>query len=642
MARELASHRLREEEVAAWRTCHEDLLAAVSVAHVSLDREGRMLTASPAATALLGIDGVVLVKMLFTTFLSGADAEGFTTARAEVVRGSGVRSCVVVFRNRGGDLPPVRVRASLVAAPGDTTSCVLAVDHEDATPDALEVHHGRKLQALGALVSGIAHDYNNVLQALVACSTLAADEKTTLESARALMRSAKDIALRGGSLVHQLTGFSRKQQPKVAPLLLDATVEKVAKLIQAVVGEHIEVAFEAGARGVRIRVDRAQIEQVLLNLASNARDAMPEGGRLSLRTEVAFEGERRCVRLIVRDTGCGFDDATATRVFEPFYTTKEVGRGTGLGLANVRAVLDALGGSVQIASKPGAGTTVVLELPPCEDLQVTRARVQDGLRLSGTVVLVEDDPIVRQSMHDQLDELGLDVLDAMDVEHATELCVTQNPRLLVTDVLMPRMTGTTLAALVRGRLPDLRVLFVSGDPGGGLDLDALPAGTRFLWKPFGREALGSALRALLIEPTARRAPESGVVELAPPSVVIPARPRKVLVVEDDPSSRDGLRKLLEQTGYAVIAVGSAAEALSVAGREPIDILLTDMRLPGESGDELAAEMQRRQPGIPVIYLSGDRPPVEGRRSGTFLTKPIEVDALLEIMATMPPSARPRA
>jgi PAS domain S-box-containing protein len=373
---------------------------------------------------------------------------------------------------------------------------MIGVAH-DATAEReieLELRQVRKMEAVGALASGIAHDFSNVLQAVVACATLAADERLSREQARQMMLRARDIALRAGKLPHRLTAFSRKELAKRKPLALDEALASAAGILRPLLGEHIRLRFEGGAPGAFVLADNFQLEQMLLNLASNARDAMTGGGRLTIRSEAVPSDGR--VRFVVSDTGTGMDDATKARIFDPFFTTKEKGRGTGLGLATVFAVVRQLEGTIRVESQKGKGTSFFVELPTCAP---TEPAPPDGRGVpAATALLVEDEPLIRMLVRHHLEELGLEVLEAGDASHAWRLCegARRPPDVLIADVLMPRVTGPQLAKELRAQYPKLRVLFISGDP-LGVDTVTLGADTHLLAKPFTKEDLKAELLDLL-------------------------------------------------------------------------------------------------------------------------------------------------
>jgi len=308
---------------------------------------------------------------------------------------------------------------------------------------------------------------------------------------------------RASSLTRQLLLFSRRQAAE--PQLLDPAVviDDLAPMLRRLLGEHIELEV-AGAEpsAGMVRVDPGQLEQVVINLAANARDAMPDGGRLAIRTEPHREDETRWVRISVADTGVGMDEATAGHVFEPFFTTKAVGQGTGLGLSTVYGIVAQAGGRVTVASAPGQGATFVIDLPRIDAPVRPAATDGDGMPMAPrrplTVLLVEDDPAVRSLTRRMLASLGHTVSVAASGAEALGLIEVANrlPELLVTDVRMPGIQGPELARRLRDRRPDLPVVFTSGFSAELGDSVAIP-GARVLDKPFDLRQLDGAIRAVV-------------------------------------------------------------------------------------------------------------------------------------------------
>jgi CheY-like chemotaxis protein len=299
-------------------------------------------------------------------------------------------------------------------------------------------------------------------------------------------------------------------------------VREVGTLVDRLVTEQIHVRVATGAKDASVLGDAGQIEQILMNLATNARDAMPEGGSLTISPEIAQLDEvkvrrlglrkaSRYVRLVVKDTGHGMEESTRARIFEPFFTTKEVGKGTGLGLATVFALTKELGGGLEVTSQVGWGTVFTVTFPCCEaepDEAAPASSPRPATRLTGTALLVEDERDVREALVDQLRGAGLAVIAAEDAIDAQRLCRRNRFDVVVTDVVMPGMPGTRLAALLRSKHHDLPVLFISANRAGALaerstDRDGAPTAT--LAKPFTRDELVDAVRGLLGRATQRAA-----------------------------------------------------------------------------------------------------------------------------------------
>jgi CheY-like chemotaxis protein len=319
-----------------------------------------------------------------------------------------------------------------------------------------------------------------------------------------------NAAGRAAGLTRQLLAFSRRQVLAPQVLALDEIVARTKTMLVRLIGEDIELSSASEAGLGRVRADPGQIEQVLLNLAINARDAMPEGGKLHVAlANVAFGDDAvsmppglaagRYVRIEVSDTGCGMAPDIVSRIFEPFFTTKGEGKGTGLGLATVYGIIQQSRGSIDVESRPGRGTTFYVYLPQCADEETTSvpdARQQPSPHRSETVLLVEDDDHVRAFVRTMLQQRGYTVLDANGGDQALDIAESHLAaiHLLLTDVVMPNMNGRVLAERLTAVRPDTRVLFMSGySDDAVLRAGIHTAGVRFIQKPFSMEGLGAKL-----------------------------------------------------------------------------------------------------------------------------------------------------
>jgi PAS domain S-box-containing protein len=375
----------------------------------------------------------------------------------------------------------------------------------------------QKIEAVGRLAGGIAHDFNNLVTAILGYADLALRRVPAHDPLRRNVEEITRAAERAAALTQQLLAFSRKQvlQPRV--LDVREVLEGAQRLLRRLIGEDIELSIRA-ERGVgRVRVDPVQLEQVLLNLAINARDAMPQGGRLVLEAQDVDLDEAyardhlggragRFVMLAVSDTGHGMNRETQARIFEPFFTTKEVGKGTGLGLSTVYGIVKQSGGYIWVYSEPGRGSTFKVYLPRIAETEAEALEPEPPAlpaRGSETVLLVEDEDSVRQLVQELLESVGYEVLTAARPAEALRLAADYvGPlHLLVTDVVMPEMDGPELAQRLRGLRPDVRVLYLSGySPGIVADHGVLEHGGTFLQKPFSAEALEVKVRETLDTP----------------------------------------------------------------------------------------------------------------------------------------------
>ncbi|MGD8859270.1 MAG: response regulator [Myxococcales bacterium] len=540
-----------------------------------------------------------------------------------------------------GEVRFVREQASFTDDGGDPARLVIGV-MRDVTEERRfeeEVQHAQKVETIGALAGGIAHDFNNLLQAILGCAHLALDPETTPDEARHFMQRAAEAAKRGAGLTAQLMTLSRREGANARPVDLDGSVEATARLIERLLGESIELRLRTGCDGLAVMADPVQLEQVLLNLATNARDAMDGEGILSISTEAATlheagrdgadAAEVPGVRIHVRDTGCGMDEATRQRIFEPFFTTKEAGQGTGLGLASCSAIVRRLGGRIDVDSTPGRGSHFTVELPQCTWQPQPAAEPGAGeLVFDGTALLVEDEPLVRVTLSHHLAELGLNVLEAAGPDQALRLAARHHGPIdvLVSDVMMPVMSGPRLRHQLAETHPDLPAVFMSAYAQGELvAMGAVPTGTPVLQKPFDREVLRERLCTLLpsrrVTRPRRRTPGGGLA----------AGPATILLVEDNATARAALQALLGEEGHRVLAAESAEQALTLLedARDGPDLLLTDVSLPGISGTQLAARLAEDHPAARVIFMSGQaEPPASGPPA---LQKPIDLAELMRVV-----------
>jgi PAS domain S-box-containing protein len=377
-----------------------------------------------------------------------------------------------------------------------------------------QFRQSQKMEAVGQLAGGIAHDFNNLLTVIRTYSELLLDQIDEANPLRGDLVEIQRAAGRAASLTRQLLAFSRKQllQPKV--LDLNGVVAGLEPMLRRLIGEDIRVVLRLGTRLGRIKADPGQLEQVLMNLAVNARDAMPGGGTLTISTtsvelDADYVGRRPVVipgtylMLGVSDTGTGMDSATRDRIFEPFFTTKEVGKGTGLGLSTVYGIVKQSGGYIWVYSEEGRGTTFKVYLPVIEaDL---RGRASDDSpaashRGSEVVLLVEDEDAVRVLTRRLLERHGYTVLEARDGRDAVRVAAQypQPIHIVVTDMVMPEMGGREVFEALRAIRPDLRVLYTSGYTDDEIvRRGLLDTAAAFLEKPFTEASLGAAVRAVL-------------------------------------------------------------------------------------------------------------------------------------------------
>jgi PAS domain S-box-containing protein len=390
--------------------------------------------------------------------------------------------------------------------------------------DELEarLHQAQRLESLGQLAGGVAHDFNNLLAVILNYASFVAEELGDNEAARADVEAIRAAAERAARLTHQLLIFARRETVQPEVLELNAVVSDIHALLSRTLGEHVQLRVSPGRTLPSVRIDRGQLEQVVVNLAVNARDAMPDGGSLLIETtEIAIDDDYArlhppltagdFVQLSVSDTGTGMTQDVAARAFEPFFSTKPKGEGSGLGLATVYGIVGEAGGGVSIYSEPGLGTTVRVYLPALRRAAPAAARTERPKPSSGegrTVFVVEDEPAMRDVTVRILRRNGYAVVVSATAREAiAAMADHESGDLLLTDVVMPGMSGPELAATVHEMRPELPVLFMSGYSQGVLGpQNALDENVRLIQKPFTEEALLEQVDAAISAVVARRRP----------------------------------------------------------------------------------------------------------------------------------------
>ncbi len=375
-----------------------------------------------------------------------------------------------------------------------------------------QFRQAQKMEAIGRLAGGVAHDFNNLLSVILGCATIVLEQLEPADPSVEDVRQIEIAAQRAADLTHQLLAFSRSQVLKPELLDLNLVVREVEAMIRRLVNEDVVIHSELAHEPMVVKVDRGHLSQVLMNLAINARDAMPDGGTLRLATRRALVDANAAqpsrdlppgqyVVLAVSDSGTGMDEATRQRIFEPFFTTKERGKGTGLGLSTVLGIVQQSGGSVFVDSAPSAGSTFEVFLPAdAEQAQQVTAKPAALSARAGSILLVEDDIQVRQVARRILERHGYTVLVASSGPSALELFDARGSEvdLLLTDVVMPKMNGRDLAERLTARRAGLRVLYMTGYTEDTVwDPSNASAGNELLAKPFSAEQLLTRVRELL-------------------------------------------------------------------------------------------------------------------------------------------------
>ncbi|MDO1582519.1 hybrid sensor histidine kinase/response regulator [Rhizobium oryzicola] len=520
------------------------------------------------------------------------------------------------------------------------------------------LRQSQKMEAIGNLAGGIAHDFNNLLQVITGNLQLLAKDLRGNDIAERRLNSALDGASRGARLASQLLSFGRRQPLAPKVVNLGRLVREMDHLIRRSIGEAIEIDTIVGGGLWNTQVDPSNVENALLNLAINARDAMEGRGRLTIELGNAYLDDHyaqnafdvkagQYVMLAVSDTGCGMPADVLARAFDPFFTTKPEGRGTGLGLSMVYGFVKQSGGHINIYSEVGSGTTVRIYLPRSMEVEDVIAEEPSGNVAGGTetILVVEDDEAVRDITVSMLSELGYKVLKARDADSGLAIIDSGVMiDLLFTDVVMPgRLKSSELARKAKERRPDIEVLFTSGYTensivhGGRLD-----AGVNLLSKPYARETLARKVRFLLDKARENRA---NMATTATPQTATPSSSNsgiRVLLCEDEALIRISTADYLQDFGITVVEAGTGQEALQAIDGAAIDILVTDVHLPDMNGLDLLNRMRETYKDLPVIFATGDLhlPGMEALDQAALVTKPYDYDLLAKLIRDMVNRRRP--
>ncbi len=497
------------------------ILDSVEAGIVACDARGILTLFNRAARQMHGVSEEALPPDQGPPKYDLYQPDGKTPLKKEegpldrALQGERVRNAELVIIPRNG--PPRTVLSSgqpIADAQGRNLGAVVAM--QDITERKLlesQLRQAQKMEAIGRLAGGVAHDFNNLLNVILGYSEMVLGEIGTDDPHRARIEQVRKAGERAASLTRQLLAFSRKQvmQPRV--LDLGALVAEMEKMLRRLIGEDVELIIRAQAGALRIKADPGQIEQIALNLVVNARDAMPQGGRLTIETAGVELDERFArehpgarpgsyVMLAVGDTGCGMTPEIQARMFEPFFTTKEPGKGTGMGLATVYGIVKQSDGYIGVASEPGRGTTFSIYMPPT--LESTEAVLPHDASASPrgteTILVVEDDPSVRNVVRDCLRIYGYTALETGDPEEGIRICQDHQGtiHLLMTDVVLPKMSGRALATRLSALRPDMRILFMSGYTDDALGQHGvLNRDVAFLQKPFHLTVMARKVREVL-------------------------------------------------------------------------------------------------------------------------------------------------
>lgn len=506
------------ESETRYRDCFENAKDAIYV-H---DLNGRYTMVNKAGEALIGYTREEILQMSISDVVPQNCLEKIQARLNKKLTDHAPTIYEVEAIRKDGTHVPVEVSSRLIYENGvavavqgsarDITERKRAAEALRASQ--LQLQQSQKLEAVGQLAGGVAHDFNNLLTAILGYTDLSLRRNDVEDPVRRNLEETKKAAERAASLIRQLLAFSRKQilEPKV--LDLNVVVKDMHKMLTRLIGENIDLATkQADDLGI-VKADPCQVEQIIVNLVVNARDAMPRGGKVTIETaNVTLEELKHVsiqpgpyVMLAVSDTGTGIDEETQTRIFEPFFTTKEVGKGTGLGLSTVYGIVKQSGGNIWVYSEPEVGTVFKVYLPRVEAAEgVSEKPSWENTVFHGseTVLLVEDEDVVRGLARKILVEAGYNVLDARNGDDAIRLCRDYRGPidLLLTDVVMPETSGKEVAERLLEYRPAARVLYMSGYTDEAIVRHGvLDESVDFIQKPFTWTKLGKKVREVLDRP----------------------------------------------------------------------------------------------------------------------------------------------
>jgi two-component system, cell cycle sensor histidine kinase and response regulator CckA len=521
VSQQLASaivHKRSEEALRRSEARYRSLVESAAYGIYRSNMEGKFLDVNPALVSMLGYgsaEEVLALNPRREVFLS---AEDHSKLMLEFRRRGRLDGVELKWKRKDGNVIAVRVSGRVVGPEGGPEEALEIIAEDITERRALEdqFRQAQKMEAVGRLAGGVAHDFNNLLLVISGYAEVMLEqlerESPLHQKAVAIQQSAD----RATTLTRQLLAFSRKQLLELKVVDVNAIVSDMERLLGPLIGENIELLPKLGNELGRTRADSGQLEQVLMNLVVNSKDAMPEGGRITITTEnVTLDDSYRrehtfikpgpYVMLSVSDTGVGMSKETQAQIFEPFFTTKEKGKGTGLGLSTVYGIVKQSGGYVFVQSELDRGSTFRIYLPRVDDPAETQGptkTAQEATNGSETVLLVEDEESVRQLVKETLEAKGYCVMEAENGKAGLEVAQAYDGTIdmVITDVVMPGMSGRELAKKLVATRPNARVLYLSGyTEDSVVQQDVLGSGTSFLQKPFTLQTLAKKVREILRE-----------------------------------------------------------------------------------------------------------------------------------------------
>jgi PAS domain S-box-containing protein len=517
---DVTTRKRAEDALEASEAKYRTLVEGMSEAVMQVDNEDRIQFVNPQFCQMMGYREDELLGRVGYEIYFDPEAQELIR-RKNLLRKEKISDAYEIrMRKKAGEEVQVRISGAPVTDTLGNVVGSIGVITDITERKSLEEHvrQLQKMEAIGRLSGGVAHDFNNLLQGIMGFAEMALRKLPADDPLRRYLEGIEKTVEKAASLTYQLLAFSRKQVFQPVVVEFNEIVRESEKMLRRLIGEDIEIVTRLDPEAGRVKVDPIQVEQVVMNLAVNARDAMPKGGRLILETS-AVELDPEFIRsshpdlapgphvvLKVSDTGCGMDSETLTHIFEPFFTTKEKGKGTGLGLATVYGIVRQSGGGIEVQSTLGKGTVFQIYFPREEQEVSAREKVATLSEIpkgTETVLLVEDEDELRGMMRENLTQYGYAVLEAENGEAALQL-FREHPGkvdLLISDVVMPKMSGPDLARQLGPLLPELKVIFISGYPDDAtLSHGLQPLGLAFLQKPFKPHILLRKVREILDNP----------------------------------------------------------------------------------------------------------------------------------------------
>jgi PAS domain S-box-containing protein len=502
----------RLEAESKFRTAFEANPASITITTLE---DGTYLEANDVFVATIGYERSELIGKSAVELGVWTDKQNRVLMAEKLRRGERVTDWETTFRTKSGEERQIMLSAHPVQVEGQR--CILSILRDVTEQRLLEqkFNQAQKMEAVGRLAGGVAHDFNNLLMITSANLELIERSKQDPQKINRYLRQIRTATDRGSALTRQMLAFTRQQVLTPSVLNLNTVINDLWKMLPRLLGEDIETILSLDPGLSCISADRGQIEQVIMNLAVNARDAMPHGGKLIVETQdVELNGSAAsgraadapsgpCVLLAVSDTGVGMSLAVQAQIFDPFFTTKELGKGTGLGLATVYGIVKQSSGSISVYSDPGKGSTFKVYFPRVQEREQTADPASSGEPEpagSGTILLVEDETALRQVAAEFLQAKGYSVLGAENADAALEICKSHAGPidLLITDVVMPDNSGPAVARQVTKMRPGVRTIFMSGYTDRTIASDMVGPNDAFFQKPFSLQVLARKIQAMLV------------------------------------------------------------------------------------------------------------------------------------------------